>query len=85
MMFGRGANPIFFNNKKKIRRPEHSLPPTPARLPPASYNILFLPSTPPPLQGGRHMCTTPDCIWQFDQLFLVPWYSNKISIYRLKD
>ena len=28
MMFGHGANPIFFN-KRKIERPEHSLPPTP--------------------------------------------------------
>ena len=31
MMFGHGANPIFFN-KKKIERPEHSLPPTPLKV-----------------------------------------------------
>ena len=40
MMSNHGANPIFFNKKKKIERPEHSLPPPP---PPTSDSISFLP------------------------------------------
>ena len=40
MIFGRGANPIFFNKKViKITRPEHSL----TRHLPTSNNISFLP------------------------------------------
>ena len=36
-MSGHGANPIFFNKKIKIGRPEHSLNPQP----PMSNNISF--------------------------------------------
>ena len=58
MMSGHGTNPIFFN-KKKIGRPENSLPP-----PPTSDNTSFLPYPPTPTptptpQSGRHMCITP--------------------------
>ena len=38
-----GANPIFFEKKIKIGRPEHSLHPTPS-----SDNISFLPYPLPP-------------------------------------
>ena len=56
MMSGHGGNPIFFNKKIKIGRPEHSLTPPP----PTSDNISFLPYPPPlPLQSGRHLCITP--------------------------
>ena len=48
------ANPIFFNKKMKIGRPEHSLNPHT----PTCHNILFLPYPPPP-QSGRHMFITP--------------------------
>ena len=44
MMSGHGANPIFFNKKIEIGRPEHSL--TPPH--PTSDNILFSPYPPPP-------------------------------------
>ena len=61
-MSGHGANPIFFNKKIKIGRPEHSLTPHP----PTSNNLSFLPyppptppHPPPPRQSGRHMCITP--------------------------
>ena len=40
--------------KKKIGRPEHSLPPPP----PTFDSISFLPY-PHPLQSGHHMCITP--------------------------
>ena len=40
MMSGHGTNPIFFNKKIKIGRPEHSLPPTPT-----SDDFSFLPDT----------------------------------------
>ena len=43
-MSGHGANPIFFNKKIKIGRPENSLTPHP----PTSNNISFLPYPPPP-------------------------------------
>ena len=47
MMSGHGRNPIFFNKKIKIGRPENLLSPHP----PTSDNISFLsytPPTPPP-------------------------------------
>ena len=44
MMSGHGANPIFFNKKIKIGRPEHSLTPHP----PTFDNISFLPYPPTP-------------------------------------
>ena len=37
MMSGHGANPIFFNKKKKIRRPEYLL----TRHPLTSDNVSF--------------------------------------------
>ena len=44
MMSGDDTNPIFFNNnKKKIGRPEHSLPPPPPPHPHTSDNISFMP------------------------------------------
>ena len=54
MMSGHGANPICFNKKRKIGRPEHSL-----TLTPKSDNISFLPYLPHHPQSGRHMCITP--------------------------
>ena len=39
MISGHGANPIFFNKKIKIGRPEHSLAPHP----PSFDTISFLP------------------------------------------
>ena len=50
MMFGYGANPIFFNNnkKKKIGRPEHSLTP-----------ISFLPYHPPTSVKVDVICVSP--------------------------
>ena len=52
-----GANPILFNKKIKIGRPEHLLSPPP----PTSNNISFLPYPRPPIppQYGLHMCITP--------------------------
>ena len=41
-MSGHGANPVFFNKKIKIGRPEHLLPTT-------SKKISFLPYPPPHL------------------------------------
>ena len=55
MMSGHGGNPILFNKKIKIGRPEHSLTPQP----PTSDNISFLPYPPSPCQSGHHMCITP--------------------------
>ena len=47
MMSGHGGNPIFFNKKIKIGRPEHSLTLHPS----TSDNISLLPYTPaPPLK-----------------------------------
>ena len=54
MMSGHGANPIFFNKKIKIGRPEQ----LPTFHPSTSDNISLL-LYPPPLQSGRHMCITP--------------------------
>ena len=54
MMFGHSPNQIFFN-KKKIGRPEHSLPPTPLR--PITSHFCLIPS-PPPLKVDI-MCITP--------------------------
>ena len=48
-----GANPIFFNKKIKIGRPEHSL--LILLRPITSYFCL----TPTHSQSGRHMCDTP--------------------------
>ena len=50
MISGYGPNPIFFNKKIKIRRPEHSQSRT-------SDNFSLLPPT--PSQSERHMCITP--------------------------
>ena len=50
---GHGGNPVFFNKKIKIGRPEHSLTPTPLR----PINLIF-PYTPP--QSGHHTCITPN-------------------------
>ena len=41
MMSDLGGNPIFFNKKIKIERPEHSLTPHPA----TSDNISFFPES----------------------------------------
>ena len=56
MMFGHGANPIFFDKKIKIGRPEHSLTP----YPPTSDNISFL-SYPPltPTLKEDVICVSP--------------------------
>ena len=62
MMSGHGGNPIFFNKKIKIGRPEHSLttptppPPPPTPLRPITSYFCFTPSPP---QIARHMCITP--------------------------
>ena len=59
-MPGHGPNPIFFNKKIKIGRPEHSLTLHPLR-PITSHFCLNTsppPSPPPPPQSGRHMCIT---------------------------
>ena len=55
MMSGHGRNPIFFNKKIKIGRPENLLTPHP----PTSDNISFLsyPSPPTPPQM--------DVIWSY--------------------
>ena len=55
-MSGHGANPIFFNKKAKVGRPEHFFTPHPL----TSDNISFLPYRPHlhPPQSGRHMCIT---------------------------
>ena len=55
MMSGRGGNPIFFNKKIKIGRPEHSLTPHPLR--PIRSHFCLTP--PPPPHSGRHLCITP--------------------------
>ena len=58
MMSGHGVNPIFFNEKIKIERPEHSLTPPP----PTSDNIPFLPYPPPPLHSPLEadvICVSP--------------------------
>ena len=55
MISAHGANPVFFNKKKKkFGRPEHSLLPTPLR--PTTYHFS-LPA--PPHQSGRHMYIIP--------------------------
>ena len=53
-MSGHDPNPIFFNKKMKIGRPEHSLTPHP----PTSDNISFLPYPPTPLKGDV-VCVSP--------------------------
>ena len=56
MMSGDDTNPIFFNNnKKKIGRPEHSLPPTPIR--PITSHLCLTLYRP---QSGLHMCIIPE-------------------------
>ena len=52
MMSGHGENPIFFNKKINIRRPEHSLAPHPLR--PITSHFCRTPR-----QSGRNMCITP--------------------------
>ena len=56
MMSGHGGNPIFFNKKIKIGRPEHSLTPHPLR-PITSHFCLTLPP-PPPLKVDA-ICVSP--------------------------
>ena len=56
MMSGHRANPIFFNKKIEIGRPEHSL--TPAPLIPMRYHICLTASPPPPLKVNV-ICVSP--------------------------
>ena len=56
MMSGHGANPVFFNKKIKIGRPDHSLTHHPP--PPTSDNISFLPY-PPSLLKVDVICVSP--------------------------
>ena len=58
-MSGHGANPIFFNKKIKIGRPEHSLTPHP----PMSNNISFLPYPPYPVKVDV-ICVSPLSLFQ---------------------
>ena len=60
MMSGQGPNPIFFNKKIKIGRPEHLLTPQP----PASDNpsCLSYPPPPPPLKVDV-ICVSPLSIY----------------------
>ena len=51
MMSGHGANPIFFDEKIKIGRPVHSVPP---QLP-TSDKISFLPYPPNPPNVYHHL------------------------------
>ena len=66
MMSGHGSNPIFFNKKNKIGRPEHPLAPS-LPLCPITFHFYFIPLPP---QSGRHMCITPNkafsICFQFD-------------------
>ena len=56
MMSGHGGNPIFFNKKIKIGRPEHSSTPHP----PTSDNISFLPyPLSPPFIKVDVICVSP--------------------------
>ena len=57
MMSGHGANPMFFDKKNKIERPENLLSPQPLR-PITSHFCLTHPTHP---QSVRHMCITPYC------------------------
>ena len=57
MMSGHGANPMFFDKKNKIGRPENLLSPQPLR-PITSHFCLTHPTHP---QSVRHMCITPYC------------------------
>ena len=59
-MSGHGANPIFFNKKIKIGRPEHSLTPHP----PTSNNISFLPYPPPYPVKVDVICVSPLSLFQ---------------------
>ena len=56
MMSGHGHDPIFFNKKIKIGRPEHSLNPQPLR--PITSHFCLTP--PPPAQSERHTCINPN-------------------------
>ena len=53
MMFGHGANPIFFNKKLKIGRP----------VGPITSHFFLIPHFPPPRQNGRHICIVICCIF----------------------
>ena len=55
-MSDHGANPIFFNKKKKDWTSRTLAIPPPS----TSDNISFLPYPPTTPQSGRHMCITPD-------------------------
>ena len=68
MMSGHGANPIFFNNEKKIGRPEDLLTLQP--LHPKTYHFCL---DPHPSQSGRYICITP--IFIFQNLFTEYFFS----------
>ena len=67
MMPGHGGNPIFFNKKIKIGRPEHSLTPHSSTF----DNISFLPYPPSHPQRGRHMCITSYAVTDTEYLGLM--------------
>ena len=52
----------FYLIKKKIGRPEHSLPFPLHPLRPITCNFLLKPPTPPPPHSGRHICITPNSV-----------------------
>ena len=54
MMSGNGANPVFFNEKKKRLDVQNSLPPTPLRLITSNFHL-----TPTLSQSERPMCIVP--------------------------
>ena len=56
MMFGLGGNPIFFNKKIKIGRPEHPL--TPYTPTPITSHFCLTPPLPPPLKVDI-ICVSP--------------------------
>ena len=73
-MSGHGANPIFFNKKKKKKfgRPEHSLTPHPLHSITSHFCLI------PPLQSGRQMCITP-----FKMLKQPPEVFNKKAVFKI--
>ena len=58
MVSGHRANPILFNRKIKIGRPEHLLPTTAPHTRSRTSPFYFIPQ-PLPLQSGSHMCFSP--------------------------
>ena len=55
MMCCHGGNPVLFNKKIKIGRPEHSLTPHLVRLITSHFCLI-----PHPPESGRHMCIMPN-------------------------